>query len=51
MNEYNLMLITAAEAAYRAGLEILEVYNSATDMEITYKDDDSPLTVCRSPVP
>ena len=45
MNENNLKLITAVEAAYRAGLEILDVYDSASDMEITYKEDDSPLTV------
>ena len=45
MNELKLNMITAVEAAYRAGLEILDVYNSAKDMEITYKDDDSPLTI------
>ena len=41
----NPWFLTAVEAAFRAGLEILEVYNSAKDMEITYKDDNSPLTV------
>jgi 3'(2'), 5'-bisphosphate nucleotidase len=38
-------LITAIEAAFQAGLSILEVYHASDDMEVTYKSDNSPLTL------
>ena len=34
----------AKKAAVEAGHAIMEVYNNASDMEITYKDGDMPLT-------
>lgn len=37
-------LAVCKEAAIKAGEAIMEVYNNATDMEITYKDGDMPLT-------
>ena len=37
-------LAVAKDAAVKAGAAIMDVYNNATDMEITYKDGDMPLT-------
>lgn len=38
-------LITAIQASLLAGKEIMEVYNSAEDVQVDYKIDDSPLTM------
>ena len=32
------------KAAIEAGLAIMDIYNNAEDMQITYKDGDMPLT-------
>lgn len=37
-------LEVAKEAAVKAGFAIMDVYDNAKDMEITYKDGDMPLT-------
>lgn len=37
-------LAVAKDAAVKAGYAIMDVYEHATDMEITYKDGDMPLT-------
>ena len=38
------VLEVAKEAAVKAGYAIMDVYENAEDMEITYKDGDMPLT-------
>lgn len=38
-------LETAKEAAIKAGLAIMEIYENAEDMQVEYKDGDMPLTV------
>lgn len=38
-------LLTAIDAAFQAGLSILQVYNTSDDVEVTYKSDSSPLTI------
>lgn len=37
-------LAVAKDVAVKAGIAIMDVYNNAKDMEITYKDGDMPLT-------
>ena len=37
-------LAVAKEAAIQAGIAIMDVYNNAEDMQVTYKDGDMPLT-------
>ena len=37
-------LAVAKEAAVQAGYAIMDVYENAEDMQITYKDGDMPLT-------
>ncbi len=37
-------LEVAKEAAIKAGIAIMDVYNNAEDMQVTYKDGDMPLT-------
>ena len=43
MNLENVLEV-AKEAAVKAGYAIMDVYENAEDMEITYKDGDMPLT-------
>lgn len=37
-------LEVSKKAAVEAGLAIMDIYNNAEDMQITYKDGDMPLT-------
>lgn len=44
MADYTMELEVAKKAAVEAGAAIMDIYDNAEDMQVTYKDGDMPLT-------